>query len=360
MTKQVNSRKHNSKRERGVALVTALLIVSLATIMAVSLVSRQYIDVRRTGNIMLSDQAYLYSLAMENFAGQLLAFYRDQGKSKFDNRAEFEAAMMQFSAFPVEGGTVAVSVSYPEALFNVNTLIKDGKVDQTQEARFRRLLISIIEDFNGGGAQVDELVNALLDWIDSDEEARIGGAEDGTYESKEIPYKAANQMMSSISELRLVDGYSHELLYGIPGDEDNEAIAGLLSYVTALPDRNTLLNVNLVTEAKQFAALSPHIDFDMAEKLIVVDDPFEKVAEFKSSDVFDNVSAQKLQGQIKSDKDQLNADLNSILGVQSQYFMLKGVATVGQARIDLNSLIYVSKNGTKLEVISRSIGTAGI
>jgi len=355
-------KKQPIRQARGVALVTALLIVSLATIMAVSLMSRQYLDVRRTGNIMLSDQAYLYSLAMENFAGQLLAYYRDKGQSEFDNRADFEAALLQFSAFPVDGGTVSVNVSYPEAMFNVNSLIKeDGSPDEKQRMRYRRLLTSVIEDLGSVDASVDNLVDALIDWIDPNQETH-GGAEDGTYESKDVPYKTADRMMSSISELRLVEGYSHELLYGFPGDEDNEPIAGLLSYVTALPDRNTKLNVNLVTEAKQFFALSTHIDEDMSEGLVVDDAPYENVADFKGSEIFDSVDDTDPPAQQggESDRDELYSDISDMYSVQSHYFLLRGVATVGQARIDLNSLIYVAENGKKLEVISRSIGTVGI
>jgi len=358
---KIKSEKQKVSRQNGVALVTALLIVSLATIMAVSLVSRQYIDVRRTGNIMLSDQAYLYSLAMENFAGQLLAFYRDKGKSTFDDRAEFEAAMLQFSAFPVEGGTVSVSVSYPGAMFNVNTLIDgNGNPVTKQKERYERLLASVLTDLNFGTGQVDELSDALLDWLDPDDNVRAIGAEDGTYESKDSPYKAANTMMTSISELRLVEGYSHDILYGFPEDENNPAIPGLLSYVTALPDRETKLNVNLVTEPKQFFALSDLIDDQMAKDLLVDSDSYDSIAQIKNSTALENVSTQLLPGQTQTDKQKIDAALTDMTDVQSLYFMLKGVATVGQARIDLNSLIYVSKNGTKLEVISRSIGTAGI
>lgn len=347
------------QKNKGVALVTALLIVSLATIMAVTLASRQYIDVRRTGNIMLADQAYLYSLAMENFAGQLLAYYRNKAQSKFDNRAEFDAAMVQFSAFPVEGGSVAVSVSYPEAKFNVNSLIKkDGTVNEQQKDRYYRLVKLVLTDLGFGISQADDLLNPLLDWLDPDEDTRPAGAEDGIYESKEPPYKAANRMMASISELKLVEGYTPELLYGKPADEEHEAIPGLLHYVTALPDRDTALNVNLVGEDnfKQFMAMSAYIDEAMAKELMVTDKPYESVDAFRKSSVFDSVKGDDKGG----DRKELNENIATGLDVQSSYFVLSGVATVGQTVVKLNSLIYVSTDGTKFEVLSRAIGTDGI
>ena len=47
--------KHNPNHQSGVALITALLVVSLATILAVSLVSHLYFDIRRTSNILRLD-----------------------------------------------------------------------------------------------------------------------------------------------------------------------------------------------------------------------------------------------------------------------------------------------------------------
>jgi len=50
-------------RQRGVALVTALLVVSLATVAAVAMATRLHVDVRRTGNLLHGEQAYAYAVA---------------------------------------------------------------------------------------------------------------------------------------------------------------------------------------------------------------------------------------------------------------------------------------------------------
>ena len=125
----------NRQKNRGVALITALLIVALTTVMAVSLASRQYIDVRRTGNIMLADQAYLYTLALESFASQLLKTYHEnQKQEQYDDREQFEMAMGLFQAIPVDGGSVSANLEFVEAKFNVNNLVNEkGEVDETQK-----------------------------------------------------------------------------------------------------------------------------------------------------------------------------------------------------------------------------------
>jgi len=358
------SRPHNPRkcRQSGVALITALLIVSLATIMAVSLTAGQYMDVRRTGNIMASDQAYLQALTMETSAGHLLTFSRNDLGKKFDDKNEFEQAVLGLNANAMQVGEneaqVSLELVYPEAVFNVNTLLKkDGKLNTAQHDQFRRLFQSVLRDIEEPESSVDNLIAVLLDWIDEDEDERPGGAEDGVYESKETPYKTANRIMASISEMQLLEGYTKKILYGIPKDEkdeSSEAIPGILHYVSALPDIDSTLNINLITEPRFIEALSSYITPTMAQEIIAAQ-PFEEVTKFKNHEAWDEIKSkpkdlQKLKEQVAAAK----------LDVQSSYFAAKSTAVMGNSVFILNSLVYVKTDGTKLEVVSRAIGTDGI
>jgi len=354
-------------KNKGVALITALLIVSLATIMAVSLMSRQYMDIRRTGNIMTSDQAYLQALTMETSAANLLAFARKELPDKFDNKEVFDQAILGLNANAMQVGEneakVSLELMYPEALFNVNALIKeDGKPNEIQKKRYRVLLNEVLRDLDEP-ADVDALVASLLDWIDADEEESAdGGAEDSVYESKETPYKAANRMMSSISELQLVEGYTPRILFGIPKDEkdeNSEAIPGILHYVSALPERDTKLNVNLMSEPKIVQSLSIYISKEIADA-IIAGQPFEDIGKFRDHEAWNDLDgfADK-KGNWKDVMDVLKAP-ESNLEVGSTYFVAKSTASLGKSVFILNSLVYVKDDGTKLEVISRAIGTSGI
>lgn len=352
------------KKNKGVALVTALLVVSLATIMAVALSSRQYIDVRRTGNIMLADQAYLNALGIETILAQALAKVRSKGVSKEDNSEFFNRAIaainLQFGNFG--GGTIQIEpVGYPEARFNVNSLIDDNDKPNTKQIkRYRNLLVEVLRDLQNS-TPVDDLVNPLVDWLDENDDVSPAGAEDSVYESKEQPYKTANRMMASASELRLVEGYTDELLNGTEIVEDGETIKipGILAYVSALPDHNTTLNINLVDEPKQFMALSTYIEEQVAKDLIVGEgeEPYKDPKDFKSSKALDSISGTLKKGNRK----QVDDDLKAIsMDTQSSYFELKITSTLGQSTVVLNSLIFVNTSGTKFEVESRAIGTDGI
>jgi len=208
-------------RQRGVALVTALLVVSLATVAAVAMATRLHVDVRRTGNLLHGEQAYAYALAAESWAEVILG--RDANDSKIDTLAEDWATALPPIA--VEGGFVSGRIEDLQGRFNVNNLVgADGKPSKPDLEYFKRLLGLL--DVEPG------LATALLDWIDADIDTTFpDGAEDDIYLLETPPYRAANRPLVSTSELRLVKGYSAEI------------IALLEPYITALPEP-TALNVN--------------------------------------------------------------------------------------------------------------------
>ncbi|MEZ6065190.1 MAG: type II secretion system protein GspK [Planctomycetaceae bacterium] len=60
----------------------------------------------------------------------------------------------------------------------------------------------------------DELADAILDWVDADDDPRTYGIESDLYELMTPPYSAKNGPIDSIDELLMVDGVTAELLYG--------------------------------------------------------------------------------------------------------------------------------------------------
>jgi general secretion pathway protein K len=75
----------------------------------------------------------------------------------------------------------------------------------------------------------------VIDWIDADSNASPAGAEDIDYLQMKTPYRAANQRMQSVEELRLVRGFTREM------------VDKLRPLVTALP-QDTAINVNTASE----------------------------------------------------------------------------------------------------------------
>ena len=85
-------------RQRGVAIITALLIVAIATTVSISISTRLQLDVRRTGNVVAGDQAYLYTLAAESWSQRILK--QDRKDSEIDHLGEDWA--IELPPLPVE------------------------------------------------------------------------------------------------------------------------------------------------------------------------------------------------------------------------------------------------------------------
>lgn len=207
-------------RQRGVALVTAMLVVALAAIAAVAMTSRQQVDLRYTENHLSADQLRHYLHAAEAWAGEVLR--DDAGDGAVDHAGEDWATRLP--PIPVENGLISGYIEDAQARFNLNALVADDKVSGVELARFRRLLAAVGLD--------PGLADAVVDWIDADAERfSAQGAEDDYYMGRIPAYRTANRPMADVSELMLVAGF------------DAEACRQLAPFVVALP-AHSAINLN--------------------------------------------------------------------------------------------------------------------
>ncbi|MBF0218722.1 MAG: type II secretion system minor pseudopilin GspK [Gammaproteobacteria bacterium] len=272
---------------RGVALLTALLVVALVTIIAVGMISRQQLDLRRTANLLHSEQAWIYHLAVESHAAPLIARYWDQIEFvSLEQYRELTALTGLGYQEEVDGGAIAVELVLDlEAGFNPNALLNQansvtervtesatgeresvgesatpGGVDQLQMQILQRLL---------GYLQVDEAVaDSMLDWVDPDDIPGFAGAEDNYYLTLDPPYRAANAAMRHESELRLLRGV------------DSDSYQRLLTLFRPLPG-GSKINVNWAG-AELLMAL--HEEIGMAEAQAIIEQ--RQMGGFQSVDAF--------------------------------------------------------------------------
>ncbi|ALP54307.1 hypothetical protein Tel_14780 [Candidatus Tenderia electrophaga] len=308
------------RQQQGVALITAVLIVALVTAAAVAMAARQQVDIRRSANIFSNDQAYLFALGGEDYARNVLQFDADpnKGDPNVDHLGEFWA---QPASFPVEGATLSGSVKDMQGRFNLNALVDSGgRVSTVRLEQFIRLLQLL--DLN------QDLADGVVDWIDSDSTPQFGplGAEDDYYMLQDPPYRAANTLMKSASELRLIRGV------------DDETYQKLIPLVTALPVADTAINVN-TAPAEVLAALVGRGSVSLADGAGIVEEREGK--EFASIADFNHRTGNSV-------------DI-SIADVKSSYFRVDAVAEFDQTRARLHSLL--RRDGAKVEVLMRSRGS---
>lgn len=326
------------RKQRGVALIVVMLIVAMVAIIATSINGKNQLSVRRTINLAQYDQAYWYALSAEELAKKVL-------KQDFED-ADGTVHRQQYWAqadvvFPAEHGEIGGKISDLQACFNLNALSVESKGVQNSQPKlplaavqYKGLLVALgMDDFGA-----ERLTHTLKDYIDEDSTASPYGAEDADYESRAVPYRAANTMMSHRSELRAVLGYNQEIYLK------------LLPYICAIPGNSTqVLNVNTI-EVEQAALLAGMFDnkISVGEAESIINqrpgDGFEKLEDFTELSSIASLMT-----------DPALPALKSSFAVTTKYFLLEAGAKVDNATFRLESVMQVGSNNN-MDIITRQFG----
>jgi general secretion pathway protein K len=313
------------RSQRGVALITAILVVALASVAAAAMMTADNIALQRSANIFQNEAASWYATGLEQWAGTILR--RDRQHNQTDDLHDIWARNL--GQLPVQGGYVTGRITDVQGLFNLNNLLQgDG---QRQLKALQRLINIVLSQDNGDGSNPDTsgLGNAVKDWIDLGRRVSYpGGAEDGYYLERKPAYRAANRPMVSPSELLLVRGFTRKIY------------RALRPYVTVLP-AGTKLNVN-TAPWPVLAATIPAMGAERAKACV----------KYRSNHPFKSVQEFLAQPECVPGGSRIK---NNNLSVSSHYFLAVGHAEVGDGRITLYSLLHRQNNGTT-RVIAHSRG----
>ena len=244
------------KRERGVAIITAILIVAVSASAAMLMLAQQSAMVDQAMLVAARAQADNYARAGLDWARGVL-----QADARAGDKVDYpgEGWAQPIAALPVERAIVSGSIADEQGKFNLNNLVRENRRSERDVQEFQRLLSSL-------GLE-PALADAVVDWIDNDSDlSGPGGAEDAYYLSLRKPYRTANAAMMQVEELYQVRGF------------DAKAVAKLRPYVSALP-ANTPVNVNTASSAVLRALLpdcaaqiDAHIKVRSAKPLRSMDD----------------------------------------------------------------------------------------
>lgn len=309
------SARLHAGRQQGVAVLTAMLVVAIAAVLAVELVWQTNLDLRRTEGLLGRDQARLYGIGAEDLAAKLLR--EDMERAAAEPADWLGEDWAQPTTFSLDQGMMTGAVIDLQGRFNLNNLVEaGGQRDDHAYQQFQRLLAVL--DLDPG------IADATIDWIDPDTSAGFNGAEDDVYTSLSPPYRTANFWFTSVSELRAVRGV------------EPEVYAVLAPHLAALPRRGsepTKINVNTATAAV-LQSLSDTISSANTEQWITdrMQQPFEDLTAFTG--FIDAVTVQKY------------------VGVSSDYFALHGTVSIGATRLAMYSLL--ERNGQSVVVRLRS------
>lgn len=209
------------------ALFVALLVVTIATLLATEIWFRNSLDIARGYNNRSYYQAKLYSKGMLLWARDILR--QDyENVSNFDNHTE--SWNQPIAGIELEDAMLSGKLTDLDGKFNLNNLVINGQVNTLSINYFRRVLTNLEMDI--------ALADKLIDWLDANQVPMPQGAEDSTYLSRSPSYRTAGQPFQHISELKLIEGVSPNIYQR------------LVNYVTVLPvqgSNQTKMNVNTMS-----------------------------------------------------------------------------------------------------------------
>lgn len=244
---------------RGIALILTILIVSLVVSLTLQFNRSMRSNLYAAAN--LSDGIKLGCIARSGFQGALAVLYADGSLSSVDSLRDDWAYVKAYSEVSVslfEDGYFLIDITDLSGRIQINRLVNEqGDYNDAQRNILLRLLG--LPRFELDADEAENLVDAIKDWIDEDNEVTRFGAEDAYYLTLEDPYPCKNGPLESPEELLLVRGMTRDLFYG------TEEAPGISRYVSAYGEGR--ININ-TADPLVLRALSDRIDEELAEEMV--------------------------------------------------------------------------------------------
>jgi len=198
--------------DRGMALVLVILMISVIIAVTLQL------------NISLRSEIYEAANLGDGIRAACAAksgFYTGEAlltgdTNNFDSLNEDWAKLESISAGSktlFDGEYFQLNIEDESGKIPINSLVKENQKYNDGIKELLKRFLSLAE-FNLDEQQVCDIVDAIKDWMDKDDEATGFGAENIYYSGLEKPYSCKNAPLDCIEELLMVKGITTELYYG--------------------------------------------------------------------------------------------------------------------------------------------------
>src|ERR1700676_2248419 len=316
---EADRRKQPVHPQHGIALITAMVLVAIAAVLATAIGFSSAMAARRATTVFGADQSLLAGEGGEAMAAYVLK----QSTSGSSSLSLDQPWAQPYGPFELgEGVTLEFAqIEDQQGKFNINNLASNGATDPTSIQQFQALLTLLGLETKWAGI--------LADWIDADTpRSSPDGAEDSVYLTQPPPYRAANIPVTSISELLAMPGFGR--------DRYNK----LAPYITALPP-GTPINI-CTASGVLLDALSGKTEYSTDVSVLA--------SGRKHNGCFPTVAVFTAGATT-----QAQAQFAGRIGTISSYFRLRSIITIGTARFTLYSLLY-DRQG-QIRPILRTFGT---
>jgi len=369
------------RKQRGVALITILIVIAFVSAIATSISQNYTLSTRRTENVLFTDQAFLYVLSAEQMASTLLVEMFKANEEKIHLGQQWAQPFM----FPLESAgdstnMLQIELTDGQSCFNLNSMLHDPAPQQDENGKnndnsdnqncggltcagsssnsisplkatggqkvFARILEQVlISRETSMNVNVNDLAAAVRDWVDTDTQVTLtntpssNGAEDYEYTGYPIPYRTSNGSFSSKTELRLIKGFNKDVY---------DAIS---PYVCVIPDDGTGgagsdaigINVNTIPSNQPELLMALYDGLSLSAAQEILNDPR------RTQDGLDQAALNSLLGQAKESQ-----DAQGRVQFTTEYFILNGSAQIEGRQSTIVAIL--RKNGDKFSVINRHFG----
>jgi general secretion pathway protein K len=234
----VNNRK-------GFALVVTLLVTALLVALVVEFITEVYVDTSGRQSFVDGQRASLLAGSGVEGAQQLLQL-------TLATQADFTSLRDQWAQpieFPDESGTLRVVIEEENGKLNLNYV--DGATGIPSYAEAVNRLFGVLK------LPARDLLDALSDWLDSDDVPKPGGGESAYYLARKPAYRPSNGPLLTLDELAMVKGF------------DAAAMQQVRPFVTVHADYTDAAYVNINTAPKAvLMALADGMTDSLAQSII--------------------------------------------------------------------------------------------
>jgi type II secretory pathway component PulK len=214
-----------SSRRDGLVLLAVLVVLVALTLAAYQFSAFMTSEANVADSYIRAAQARAMAESGIHYAAVYLsnsdAFTNTLAGNAYDNGTYFQSVIVQPHDVPRFQGRFSIVAALDPNSPGVTTQpFRFGVTDESGKINLTALMQI---DSSGTIAQnmlmalpnmTEELANAILDWIDSDDEPRTNGAEGEYYGTLSPPYSPKNGPMDSLEELLFVRGVTPDLLFG--------------------------------------------------------------------------------------------------------------------------------------------------
>jgi general secretion pathway protein K len=315
--------RRSRRAQRGIALIVAILLVALGTIVAATVAYENAMAARRSTGTFAFDESILVAQGAEALAAfGIRQFFQAEPNIVYVGQG-WDKPVGPLEVVP--GVMLEASLEDLQGRLNINNLVKnDGTADSVYVAALTKLLELV-------GIET-KWAPLLVDWIDYDIMPQpTDGAEDSVYMGQTPPYRTANRYITSTTELLALPGFGRE------------RYLALAPYIAALPYGTTInvctakdkvLDAFLPPGQTEFSSTVGQLDKNRAAA--TTGGCFPPLASYTPS-----LGSPKPGG-----ASQPNApSATNKFKTNSQYFRLASFITIGSTQFSLYSLLYRDNTG---------------